>query len=113
MTRDPFLLPPKLREVFRQKDTERERLAREAQAQRGQSGSRPPEAQISSLKLQGLLWGNARPQAIINRRILSVGDTIEQAEILAVSKEGVTVLYNGREVQLKLPELGGRERTSR
>ncbi|MCM8811817.1 MAG: hypothetical protein NC910_02025 [Candidatus Omnitrophica bacterium] len=59
------------------------------------------------LRLQGIMWGIAQPKAIINRRIVAVGDTIENATVVAVSKDGVTVSFAGQEYLLKLPTKGG------
>ena len=61
------------------------------------------EPQLPSLTLQGILWGVEKPQAIINRRIVSVGDAIEQAQVQAVTPQGVRLLFNGRELLLELP----------
>ena len=60
---------------------------------------------VPLLKLQGIIWGE-KPQAIINRKILSVGDRIEEAEVTSVSPDGVTLSFNGQEVNLTLKESG-------
>ena len=59
----------------------------------------PPE--FSSLELQGIFWGAGKPQVIINRKILSVGDTIDGAEVTAITKEVVTLTHGGQELELK------------
>ncbi len=104
ITRDPFVLPAALTEVLRQKT-----LAKEEERRRKALQPPPPSVPIQppNLKLQGILWGTARPQAIINRKIVSVGDAIENAEILSVSREGVVVSFNGQQYQLKLATRGG------
>ena len=104
LARDPFALPATVEEAIRRRElAEKERLERERQTKTTQ----PPEAEMSPppLQLQGVFWGIPRPQAIINRQILSVGDTIEGAQLVSVSKEGVTVSFNDHLFQIKLPTL--------
>ncbi len=100
--RDLFRLPARLLEKIR----ERERALQLEQAQQLQPPSQPPPPaepppELPSLELQGIFWGAGRPQAIINRRIVSVGDTMERARVVAITKEGVTLAYGERQVQLK------------
>ena len=52
---------------------------------------------LSNLKVQGMVWGSQMPQAIINNMVLSVGDVIEGAEIIDVRKDGVYLLFEGRQ----------------
>ncbi|MBI3323524.1 MAG: hypothetical protein HYZ95_03565 [Candidatus Omnitrophica bacterium] len=104
LARDLFGLPSRLHEKIR----ERERaLELERQRLQGQPAPQPvpvetqPPLELSTLDLQGIFWGTDRPQAIINRRILSVGDTIDGAEIAAIREEGVTLTYGEQKVELK------------
>ncbi len=53
------------------------------------------------LALKGWVWNTGSPQAIINSRIVKVGDTIEDAKIIAITKDGVAVNRNGAEFILK------------
>jgi type II secretory pathway component PulC len=59
----------------------------------------PKEEEITlpSLVVSGLIWGGNIPQAIINGKILKEGDTVEGAEILEIKKEGVIIIYKGKE----------------
>ena len=104
ITRDPFVLPAVLTELLLQKE-----LAKEEERRQKTLQPPPPSVPIQppDLKLQGILWGTARPQAIINRKIVSVGDTIENAKILSVSREGVMVSFNGQQYLLKSTTRGG------
>lgn len=52
------------------------------------------------LIVQGLAWGEAKPQAIINNKVFTIGDVIEGAEVIEISKEGVTLLYKNRRYTL-------------
>ena len=64
---------------------------------------------LPPLELQGVLWGTARPQAIINRRILSVGETIDGVTLTAVDAEGITVAFQDREFRMTLPQKSGKK----
>ena len=55
-----------------------------------------PQVQIEtkplpSLQIQGIVWGGGFPQAIINNKVVRVGDTIEEVRITDINKSGVTV----------------------
>jgi hypothetical protein len=52
------------------------------------------------LTVQGLIWGGFLPQAIVNNKIVKVGDTIDGANIISIDKNGVTVLFQEREYKL-------------
>lgn len=49
----------------------------------------------SDLNLKGFIWDSDRPQAIINNEVYNIGDYINQAQIVAISKEGVELEYSG------------------
>lgn len=67
--------------------------------QEGTAPSPPPPA----LTVQGIIWGGRFPQAIINNKIVKVGDTIEEARILDINKDGVTVFFGNRKYNLLSP----------
>lgn len=99
--RNPFALPPLLAQILHQRELERLRL------EDGSAEGELPQQlsiQLPSLTLQGVFWGITAPQAIINRRILSIGDELEGAKLVAVQKDAVTVSYQGQNFTLKLPE---------
>lgn len=106
LARDLFQLPANLLQKIRERERvleEQARLQREQALQPPNAPAAPvgPPLELSSLELQGIFWGTGTPQAIINRKILSVGDTIEEAEVTAINEEGVTLSYGGQEVELK------------
>ncbi len=107
ITRDFFQPPPLLREAFRQKNLAKEeaKRIREAKPTSLEGFHKEGTAALPSLQLQGIFFGE-KPQAIINRQIVSVGDTIEQAEVVSVTPEGVTLSYNGQEMHLTLSDSG-------
>jgi hypothetical protein len=48
------------------------------------------------LIVEGVVWKGRMLQAIINHKVFNMGDTIEGAKIIKISKKGVTVLYKER-----------------
>lgn len=71
----------------------------------GQSASERP---FPSLTIQGIIWGGVFPQAIINNKVVKVGDTLEGARIIGINKDGIRVLFEGREKILPSPAAGTR-----
>ncbi len=64
-----------------------------------------PQVQIEtkplpSLQIQGIIWGGSFPQAIINNKVVRVGDTIEELRITDINKNGVTVFFENRQYNL-------------
>lgn len=64
---------------------------------------------LPSLVVQGIIWGGSFPQAIINDKVVKIGDEVERARILEISKEGVVVLYDNRRYDLSSPAATGLE----
>jgi len=66
---------------------------------KNESGGKAEEYEIfnpaTPLILQGVTWGGIMPQAVINSTVYHVGDVIQGAKIIKISKQGVVVLYNG------------------
>ncbi len=56
-----------------------------------------------SLTIQGLVWGGHFPQAIVNNKVLRVGDTIEGARIVDINKEGVVLYFDGQQYNITSP----------
>ncbi len=100
--RDPFELPGHLlgqiRERIRELELEKQQAA---QAPRPGAPSPAPAAGAEELQLQGIFWGVAKPQAIINRKACSVGDVVDGVKILAISRDGVTVSVDGKELLVR------------
>jgi hypothetical protein len=69
----------------------------------GQGGERKP---LPQLNVQGLIWGGKFPQAIINNKVVKVGDVLDNVEILEIDKDGVTVLFEGLQYDLSSPVAG-------
>lgn len=58
---------------------------------------------ISSFVIQGAVWGEETPLAIIDNKVLRIGDIINDAVIEKIDKNGITVSVNGRPIHLDLP----------
>jgi len=66
------------------------------------------EKPLPRLAIQGIVWGGKFPQAIIDNRVVKVGDRIklgtrEGATIIDIDKEGVVVVFEGQEYKLPAP----------
>lgn len=61
------------------------------------------EIPLPILEIEGLVWGTPCPQVIINGNVLKIGDTIEGAKILHISKGGIEILYEGEIFSLPSP----------
>lgn len=55
----------------------------------------PVKGPAPALRIQGLLWGGVKPQAIINNRVYGIDEQIEGAKIVSIDRHGVMVDYLG------------------
>lgn len=73
-----------------------------------------PVTQPPPVVVQGLIWGGAQPQAVIDGETFKVGDTVKGARITAIDRRGVTIELEGETFQLTTAgpqqELAGRQR---
>ncbi|MDD5465465.1 MAG: hypothetical protein PHP73_03880 [Candidatus Omnitrophica bacterium] len=76
---------------------------KESLQEREAAESNRPKINLSSLDVQGIIWGTKVPQAIINNKVLVAGDSINGAEILSIDKKGVTLSFAGEIVNLPAP----------
>ena len=56
---------------------------------------------LPELAIEGIIWNTYMPQAIVNGKIVRVGDIIKNAEIVDIEKSGIIVFYNGEKVLIK------------
>lgn len=56
-----------------------------------------------ALTIQGIIWGGRFPQAIINNKVVRIGDVLEEAEITDISKDGVIITFKNRQFNLSSP----------
>ena len=60
---------------------------------------------LPPLEIQGLIWGGNLPQAIVNNKVVRVGDTIDSARVTDINKEGIWFSYDGQSYNLTAPGL--------
>lgn len=88
--RDPF------EDLVARKKKEQEKLKKEPAA----------TEKLTNLTVSGLVWGGPMPQAVINDKVVKIGDAIEGAQVVAIGKEGVSVRYNNIIYKLPAPASG-------
>ena len=65
----------------------------------------PAAAEVAppDLKVQGIFWGADFPQAIINNKVVKVGDIVSQAQIISIEKDSITIFFANRKFKLSSP----------
>lgn len=58
---------------------------------------------LPNLEVQGIVWGGAFPQAIINNKVVKIGDRIDEVKVIDIAKSRVTVLFENRKYNLSAP----------
>jgi hypothetical protein len=61
-----------------------------------------PEASMPALSISAVVWGTNRPQAIINNKVVHIGETIDGVKVINIGKEGVTIDFNGRKTVMPI-----------
>ena len=56
-----------------------------------------------TLKLQSVFYSAQNPSVVINSKLLRVGDKVEQARVLAITRENVIIEWQGQTRELSLP----------
>ena len=64
------------------------------------------ESKVPPLKVQGVIWGGSLSQAIINNKVVTIGDDIEGAKIIYIDRQGITVIFEGKQYRLLSPGVG-------
>lgn len=64
-----------------------------------------PDIQPPTLLIQGIVWGGSFPQAIINNRVVKVGDIIDGARIIDIDKNGITIFFEGQQFNIPSPAI--------
>ena len=84
----------KLEDPFASKLPKLHASAPEVTVGAGQPVTSPP-MQPPHLSVQGLVWGGAVPEVIIDGAVYTVGDTVHGAKVLSIDREGITVELQG------------------
>jgi hypothetical protein len=58
---------------------------------------------LPSLQLQGLIWGGEFPQAVVNNKVVNVGDSVEGAKVIKINRDGIEVLFDGAPYAIASP----------
>lgn len=105
VSRDVFLPPGLLQERIKQREIKRlEKKLKPPAPDSAQAGVPVKvEIDVSRFQVQGIFWGVANPQAIINRKIVSVGEEIDGAKIVSISKDRILIRGDSAEAELKPP----------
>jgi len=92
--RDPFKtwLPKKAQKSKREDADSREKIEKIKLEE---------EIVLPDFIIQGLIWNTDFPQAIINDFVVKIGDIIDEAKILDISKEGIKIFYKEKEFFIK------------
>jgi len=73
----------------------------------------PPQPATPKLEISGLIWNSDRPQAIINGRVLGIGDSImgvpsdigeiiPKVNIIGITSKGIDISFSGRTIRVSL-----------
>jgi hypothetical protein len=65
-----------------------------------------PLQTLPTLQVQGIILGGRLNQAIINNKIVKVGDSIEGVRVTTIEKDGVTVFFGNRSYNISSPAAG-------
>ena len=70
----------------------------------GEAIARPEEVALPNIVVQGVITGGSFPQAIINGKVVKIGDTvIEGIKIVNIEKNGITIFYGDKQVKIAAP----------
>ena len=50
-----------------------------------------------------MFWGGARPQVLIDGQLYDLGDTVQDSQIVGITRDGVTVVSQGVTFVLQPP----------
>ncbi|MFA5320187.1 MAG: hypothetical protein WBE75_02040 [Candidatus Omnitrophota bacterium] len=61
---------------------------------------------LPPLVVSGIIWGGAFPQAIVNRKVVKIGDMVEaEVKVVDITKEGVVVFFDYKNYNLPPPAI--------
>lgn len=62
-----------------------------------------PVPTAPNVRIEGMLWGGRRPQVLIDGKLYEIGDTVQDSEIVGITRDGVTVVNQGTTFVLRPP----------
>jgi len=61
---------------------------------------------LPPLTVSGIIWGGAFPQAIVNNKVVKIGDMVEaEVKVVEITKEGVVVFFDYKNYNLPPPAI--------
>jgi hypothetical protein len=69
----------------------------------GAKTSEVAQKKAPPLKIQGIIWGGRFNQAIINNKVVKIGDTVEGARIINIDRHRIIVFFEGEQYTLLSP----------
>jgi len=63
-----------------------------------------PASAMPTLVLNGIVYDEEKPYAIINNKVLLKGDLVDGAALSEINRDSVKFVFNGREYELKAKE---------
>ena len=82
-------------------DTNGEKGALSSPEVQGTRDKAPSPISAPVMNIKGLIWNSDRPQAIVNDKIVQVGDTVNGSKILAIHGTGIDILHQGISFTIK------------
>lgn len=64
-------------------------------------GTPENEFDYYSLRVTGSVWGNNMPKAIINDQVMGIGDVVNEAKILNITKDGILFEFKDKQHLMK------------
>lgn len=78
----------------------------ESSAADGAAQAPPSETPVApAVSVAGVFWGGPRPQVLIDGRLYNIGDTVGGSRIVAITREGVTVVNQSATFVLRPPSV--------
>ncbi|GEM_PF-3171129 len=71
------------------------RDADQSAAQPSYANQVPSQRQPPLMNVQGVIWGGKAPQAVIDGQVYGVGDTVKDARIVSITRNGITLDMGG------------------
>lgn len=68
------------------------------------AGKKEEVVVLPAMKLKGIIWNVKEPQAVINDKVVKIGDNIEDAQITAIEKGLVRLRYKEKDFTLVLSD---------
>jgi|GEM_PF-854326 len=61
-----------------------------------------PKPTIPTIKLQGIIWGTDRPQAIIGNKVVGIGDIVQGAKLESIQRDGADFTIEGEKFHVSM-----------